>query len=103
MQELGSTRLQHTRPRREYDERLQLQSWREEDLMTLEMAKTGVILNLETQDMYEARGKIPILSRHPGVLSLAENRELWRPETNVVHANDLKYENSVCKELKKSG
>ena len=76
MQELGSPRLQHTRPRRVYDERMQLQSRLEEDQMTLEMANTGVILNLETQDMYEARETIPILSRHPGVLSLAENREL---------------------------
>jgi hypothetical protein len=51
MQELGSTRLQHTRPRREYDERMQFQSHREEEQMTLEMAKPVVILKLETQDM----------------------------------------------------
>ena len=76
MQALGSTRLQRTGQRRVYDERLQLQSRREEDLMTLQMANTGVILNPETQDMYESHEKIPILSRHPGVLSLAENREL---------------------------
>jgi hypothetical protein len=48
MQALGSTRLQHTRPRREYDERMKFQSRREEEQMTLEMAKAGLILKLET-------------------------------------------------------
>ena len=46
MQALGSTRLQHTGPRREYDERMQLQSCCEEEQMTLEMAKAGLILKL---------------------------------------------------------
>ena len=103
MQALGSTQLQHTRPRREYDERLQFQSRCGEEQMTLEMAKTGVILKLETQDMYQARKTLPILSRYPSVLSLEEIRELWRSGTNVVHSKDMKFENSVCKDLKKPG
>jgi len=48
MQALGSTRLQHTGPRREHDERMQLQSRREEEQMTLEMAKAVLILKLQT-------------------------------------------------------
>jgi len=48
MQALGSTLLQHTRPRREYDERMQFQTRRAEEQMTLEIAKAGLILKLET-------------------------------------------------------
>jgi len=48
MQALGSTRLQHTGPRREYDERMQFQSRREEEQMTLEIAKAEITLKLET-------------------------------------------------------
>jgi len=48
MQALGSTRLQHTGPRRECDERMQFQSRCEEEEMTLEMAKAGILLKLQT-------------------------------------------------------
>jgi len=38
---------------------MQIQSRREEEQMTLQTAKAGVILRLETQDVYEARDAIP--------------------------------------------
>jgi len=44
MQELETTRLQHTRPRRE---------------MTLHTMKARIMLRLETQDMYETHETIP--------------------------------------------
>jgi len=44
-----------------------------------------------------------ILSRYPSELSVAEARELSRPGTIMVHAIDLKVDNSVCKDLKNLG
>jgi len=44
-----------------------------------------------------------ILSRYPSELSVAEPRELSRPETIMVHAIDLKVDSTVRKDLKKLG
>ena len=44
-----------------------------------------------------------ILSRYPSEFSVAETRELSRPGTIMVHAIDLKIDNSVCKDLKNLG
>jgi hypothetical protein len=44
-----------------------------------------------------------ILSRHLRELSTAETRDLTRPGTIMVHAVDLKIDNSVCKDLKNLG
>jgi len=44
---------------------------------------------------------VDILSRHPSELSTAETGDLTRPGTIMVHAVDLKIDNSVCKDLKK--
>ena len=41
-----------------------------------------------------------ILSRYPSEFSIAETRELSRPGTIMVHAIDLKIDNSVCKDPK---
>jgi hypothetical protein len=38
---------------------MQIQSRRKEEQMILQTVKAGVILRLETQDMYEARETIP--------------------------------------------
>ena len=48
MQGLETARLQHTRPRRSMTNAMQIQSRREEEQMTLQTAKAGVILRLET-------------------------------------------------------
>jgi hypothetical protein len=44
-----------------------------------------------------------ILSRHPSELRAAETRDLTKPGTIMVHAVDLKIDNSVCKDLKNLG
>jgi ribonuclease HI len=41
-----------------------------------------------------------VLSRNPSGLSQEETRELRRPDTIMVHAVNLKIDNSVCKDLK---
>jgi hypothetical protein len=44
-----------------------------------------------------------ILSRYPSELSVAETREMSMPGTIMVHAIDLKVDNSVSKDLKNLG
>jgi len=40
-----------------------------------------------------------ILRRYPCAVSLAGTRELSSPGTHMVHVVDLKFENSLCKDL----
>jgi len=44
-----------------------------------------------------------ILSRYPSELSVVKTRDLSRPGTIMVHAIDLKFDYSVCKDLQNLG
>jgi hypothetical protein len=54
---------------------MQIRSRREEEQMILQTAKPGVILRLETQDIYEARETIPTQGiNHQDVSGETENQ-----------------------------